>query len=249
MVWFSEMAETWIEYQLEAAEFFQSLRLQAQTDVTIKGVRTTHQIDVLVKVQHAGFEATWIVECKHWQSRVSKAEVLALREIVADVGADRGILLCEAGFQSGAIEAAALTNVQPTSLANLRVTARSQILALQLRELFDRIEVCRLRYWDIPKETRIKYGLRDEAPGYSGARVVELVTEVLTKGFRNVYPFEVEHVLAYVRDNIPRRIDSPDEIVALVEPMIIELENRIAAYDAAVANNWNADLSDFSTSG
>jgi len=66
--------------------------------------------------------------------KVTKLHVLALREIVADVGADRGILLSEAGFQSGAIEAAKLTNVHVTSLARLRDTATAEVMAMRLRE-------------------------------------------------------------------------------------------------------------------
>ena len=81
----------------------------------------------------------------------SKLHVLALREIVSDIGADRGILLSETGFQSGVIEAANLTNVQATSLSELRVAAKNDILSMQLRELYDRVEVCKERYWDIPK--------------------------------------------------------------------------------------------------
>ena len=93
-----KMTIAWKEYQEEAASFFRSLGLDASTDVTVEGVRTTHDIDVLVKSHHVGFEITWLVECKHWKTPVSKLHVLALREIVADVGADRGILLSEAGF-------------------------------------------------------------------------------------------------------------------------------------------------------
>jgi hypothetical protein len=47
--------------------------------------------------------------------------VLALRQIVTDVGADRGILLSEKGFQSGAVEAATLTNVPSLPSPSLAV--------------------------------------------------------------------------------------------------------------------------------
>jgi restriction system protein len=151
------MATNWKEYQEEAAKFFRSLGLDAETDVTVKGVRTSHDIDVLVKSHHVGFDVTWIVECKHWATKVSKLHVLALREIVADVGADRGILLSESGFQSGAIEAATLTNVHVTSILEARRTAKSDITAMRLRELYDRVEACKEQYWDIPKQIRIKY--------------------------------------------------------------------------------------------
>ena len=66
--------------------------------------------------------------------------------IVTSVGADRGILLSEAGFQSGAIEAATLTNVRVTSLADIQGTASFEIVSMRLRELYDRVEMARERY-------------------------------------------------------------------------------------------------------
>ncbi len=128
----------WQMYQEEAASYFRSLGLDASVDATTRGVRTSHDIDVLVKSTYVGFEITWIVECKNWQTAVSKLHVLALREIVADLGADRGILLSEEGFQSGAREAANLTNVQVTSIVEMRETASSSIQAMRLRDLYDR---------------------------------------------------------------------------------------------------------------
>ena len=128
------MAE-WSDYQEEVAKFFRSMGLQADTNVTLKGVRTSHDIDVVVRTNHVGFDLLWLVECKHWKTAVSKLHVLALREIVSDLGADRGILMSESGFQSGAQEAAQLTNVQLTSLAELTVTAREALGKAQETEL------------------------------------------------------------------------------------------------------------------
>jgi restriction system protein len=161
---FEQIATTWQEYQEEAAEFFRSIGLEATTNHTVQGVRTKHDIDVYVKSHHVGFDVVWIVECKHWNTPVSKLHVLALREIVTGLGVDRGILLCEMRFQSGALEAAALTNVHLTSLATLRGTASAEVTAMRVRELYNRIEACRVRYWDIPKQARIGAGLRPEAP-------------------------------------------------------------------------------------
>ena len=157
-----QMTKAWEDYQEEVAVFFRSLGLNASTDVKVQGVRTTHDVDVLVKSHHVGFDINWLVECKCWKTKVSKLHVLALREIVADVGADRGILLSETGFQSGAIETANFTNVQVTSLANVRETASNNIYSMRLRELYDRVEDCKDRYWDIPKAQRIEFGLRPD---------------------------------------------------------------------------------------
>lgn len=128
------MAE-WSDYQEEVAKFFRSIGLQADTDVTLNGARTSHDIDVVVRTNHVGFDLLWLIECKHWKRAISKLHVIALREIVSDLGADRGILMSESGFQSGAQEAARLTNVQLTSLAELTVTARDALGRAQETEL------------------------------------------------------------------------------------------------------------------
>jgi restriction system protein len=225
-------APAWRLYQEEAAEFFRSLGLEADTDVTLKGVRTSHDVDVLVTLDVAGFAVRWLVECKHWQEPVSKLHVMALREIVSDLGADRGIMLCEVGFQSGAIEAASLTNVQVTSLAALSVSSRESIAAVRLRDLLERTHAAKQRYWDIPKDVRIARGLRfdlGEPPLYSGARIVEVAEQLLGLAFRKLYPIQVDAFQKLFAADLPDRLTSSEEVVVAVESMISELEARLAA--------------------
>jgi len=228
------MAADWSDYQEEAAEFFRSLGLEAATNVTIKGVRTSHDIDVLVKSRHAGFEITWIVECKHWKSRISKLHVLGLREIIADTGADRGVLLAENGFQSGAAEAAALTNVHLTSLSAARREASTEVFNMRLTELYDRVEKCRERYWDIPKGARIDYGLRPDSyeSGYSGAAIISLTEDILRKAFRGNYPFEADYMWRSAAHNKSDIFNSVEETIGFLEPVIHTLESKL---DACVA--------------
>jgi len=239
------MAATWQEYQEEVAEFFRSVGAETKVNHVIQGVRTTHAIDVFVKLHYVGFDVVWIVECKHWNSKVTKLHVLALREIVSDIGADRGIFLCEAGFQSGAVEAATLTNVHVKSLADLRGTASADINAMRLRELFDRTEICRQRYWDIPKSKRIECGLRPDVPegGYSGDHVIELANQLLSKAIRGNYPFDIDSlpavasVQALIMFGGPRQFNSASEIISTVEPMIVELEGKLSACVAKIQSS------------
>jgi restriction system protein len=225
------MADSWQEYQEEVATFFRSLGLEATTNLTVQGVRTTHDIDVFVKSHYVGFVVVWIIECKYWERRVTKLHVLALREIVTDVGADRGILLSEAGFQSGAVEAATLTNVHVNSLANLRETANAEIMAMRLREVYDRVEACRERYWNIPKQKRIEGGLRPDlgAGGYSGDHVINLASELIAKAFRGIYPVEVDSMVGLAIFGGARQFFTTNEILSFVEPKIAELEARLNA--------------------
>jgi hypothetical protein len=159
--------------------------------------------------------------------------VLALREIVADIGADRGILLSETGFQSGAIEAGTLTNVHATSLAEVRKSASKEIISMRLRELYDRIEGCRERYWDISKEDRIEYGLRHDvgAVGYSGIRVIELVCDLLSKAFRGTFPLRSETLAALCTPGFEHQFTTAEEVVSALEPLVAELEARLKRYE------------------
>ncbi len=225
------MADGWRDYQEETAQFFESLGLEATTDKAVQGVRTSHKVDVFVKSQHVGFDVTWIVECKQWTSRVTKLHVLALREIVTDLGADRGILLSEAGFQSGAFEAATLTNVRLTSLDSLRNTARQEIDLMRLRDVHDHNHICKKRYWNLPKTRRIDCGLRPDLAdgGYSATHFIDLVEKVLALAFRGSYPFEIDGLSAVAVLGDHRQFDTPQEVLALVEPIVADVEARLTA--------------------
>lgn len=221
----------WRDYQEEAAAFFRSIGLTAETDVAVVGVRTSHDVDVLVKSHHYGFEVTWIVECKQWKSPVSKLHVLGLREIVSDVGADRGILLSEAGFQRGAKEAAELTNVQVTSLAEMRQTTGTRLAAMRIQDLFDRVENCHDRYWRIPKRWRIEDDLRPDvgAFGYSATNVIDGCRDVISRAIRGSFPFKCQHVAAFILAPLAREFNSTEDALARVEPLVEDLEHRLTA--------------------
>lgn len=225
----------WKGYQQEAADFFRSLGLKAATDSTVKGVRTNHAVDVLVVSTHAGFNVTWIVECKLWKSPVSKLHVLALREIVHDLGADRGIILSESGYQSGAKEAATMTNVQLASLSELRATTQDLVGAMRIRELFDRLNECSVRYWDISKDDRIRTGLRPDVGvhGYSANTIIRLCKEILTRALQDKYPFRCDDSLEMiVLDDGDRTFHTPTEVVGWVGVHVEELERKLAEAEA-----------------
>lgn len=227
-----ESGSDWRAYQEEAAAFFRSLGMRARTDVRVQGVRTHHDVDVLVEADIAGLAVRWIVECKNWQRRVSKLHLLALREIVSDIGADRGIVLSETGFQSGVQEAANFTNVQATSLAELENTSRSAMEVYRLRELFDRTTAARERYWALSKDRRIATGLRGDTGNpnltYTGTFVAEASERILSLAFREAYPIEVD-ALESLKLNIdrPRSLDQPGDVIELLEPLIIDLESKL----------------------
>ena len=226
----------WKQYQEDAASIFRGLGFKAETDVPLEGVRTSHDIDVLVTSNFHGFDIRWLVECKLWKKPINKLHVLALREIVADTGADRGIILSESGFQSGAIEAANMTNIQASSLEHIKMSSEQSVFALRLREQFDRLVLCKDRYWDLPKSTRIQYGLRYEfdAYEYSGAVVIDACNDVLTRAFKDIYPFKSR---AYNPNRLlgtNKQFNSVVEVVQVIEPMIALLEKKLDDCESAI---------------
>src|ERR1700723_1013967 len=129
------MATDWKEYQEEAALFFRSLGCEATVDAFVQGARASHKVDVWVCFDRFGLKIVWVFECKFWKRAIGKEKVMALKAIVDDIGADRGVILSERGFQSGAMRAAMKTNVILTSLVDLRRTADAEILSFLITRL------------------------------------------------------------------------------------------------------------------
>jgi hypothetical protein len=125
----------WRDYQEQAAEFFRTLGMDANVDERVDGARGQHDVDVVVRATRAGIRQVWVVECKLWRRSVTKLHVAALAQIIQDVGADRGIILSETGFQAGAIRLASMSNITLTSLAELNESAETVDLPMRAATL------------------------------------------------------------------------------------------------------------------
>ncbi|MET3501341.1 hypothetical protein ABIC45_002953 [Mucilaginibacter rubeus] len=123
----------WNDYQENVAAFFRSIGATAETNASVNGVRGTHMVDVLIHLKHFGVDVTWIVECKLWKTSVPKEKILTLQQIVQDVGADRGFLMSESGFQSGAIKTATTSNITLSSLRDLQDMAAEELMKMRLK--------------------------------------------------------------------------------------------------------------------
>lgn len=102
---------TWEELQDYVALLLNQAGYYATSPCTIDTVRGQVEVDVLVEAPNALVKKI-ICECKFWKTPVPKEKVHAFRTVVYDSGAALGLLISRAGFQSGAIEAAKLSNVQ-----------------------------------------------------------------------------------------------------------------------------------------
>lgn len=104
--------QSWEELENNAAQILREVGFQVEQRKEVQLVRGTANVDIVFIDTGAAPPITTFVECKHWRTAVTKKEVQAFRTIVQDAGAHRGLLLSSCGFQSGAFEAAASSNVR-----------------------------------------------------------------------------------------------------------------------------------------
>jgi hypothetical protein len=117
---------SWQELQTWTAQILQECGWKAETEVKVKTVRGKAEIDVLAIETVQGREYKTLIECKNWTARVPQNVVHGFRTVVADVGANTGYIVSKAGFQAGAYEAAANTNIKLLSWAHFQEAFEDQ---------------------------------------------------------------------------------------------------------------------------
>lgn len=165
----------WRRYQEEAAQLFRELGFSATTDVVIEGARNKHAIDVAATADHHGVNQLWVVERKLWNRPVGNDRVAVLADTVADVGADRGVLLSESGFQAGALRRANQSNLTLSSLSDMRENAAEHIAQIQLQLALRRVVILGQRAHALMVSERHDWGGSARTlPGVDGQLLLEL---------------------------------------------------------------------------
>jgi hypothetical protein len=171
----------WRQYQDNSAEFFRDLGLTAEVDATVSGARATHHLDVYVTFDLYGLGVKWVCENKLWRTRVTKQHVIALEGVMRDIGADRGFVLSESGFQPGAISMARDTNITLSSLAELRSRAGDDLRRHQLRQMLAELVQLKRKFATLSVTTRTTHGWSTKIRrGVEGTRWLEMFGRLST---------------------------------------------------------------------
>jgi restriction system protein len=101
----------WQELETRVAQMLQECEYDVETGKNVQLARGDVNIDVWAE-DHSSPPNIIAVECKHWQTPVPKNVVHGFRTVVGDSGANTGLIVSSAGFQDGAVEAAAYSNVR-----------------------------------------------------------------------------------------------------------------------------------------
>ena len=102
----------WRDLQRQVARVFQECGLVVEIEKDIQTVRGNVEVDVFAKDSEQRPPVVYLCECKRWKSRVPKNVVHALETVVANYGANWGIIISSVGFQRGAYEASQQTNLR-----------------------------------------------------------------------------------------------------------------------------------------
>jgi hypothetical protein len=224
----------WYNFQEELCKYFISLGLNAKTNVTAKGVRTEHDIDVLVKSKFIGHDIKWIVEAKHWSKKISKLHVLALRTIVDDIGADKGFIISKLGFQKGAKEAAENSNILLLTFEELKAASKNYVEDEIMAQCEERIALTKARYWSHSKDVRIDYKLRhDYLPDqYSIPFVLQATDWAINQAKNREYPVNLDTYLkekhgSQSADNFVQLVNWIHHNFNVIDRKILEAEHKM----------------------
>jgi len=95
----------WINFEKAVASIQKNITPGARIthDEKIKGKSgTDRQIDIVIRYSIGQYEILVIADCKDWKNPVDIGDVGQFIDMVEDVGANKGALICNAGFTEGA---------------------------------------------------------------------------------------------------------------------------------------------------
>lgn len=232
------MNKNWYVFQEEINNYFKSLGFHAETNVHLEGVRTNHDIDVLVQTKFLGHSLKWIVEAKKWNKKVSKLHVMALRQIVDDIGADKGFIISEVGFQKGAFEAANKSNIELLSFTELKALSNFTMHNVILDNYMDRVNLVVSRYFAHSKKIREKYDLKAgiENIGYFSAYILLIrIVQTIKKGKRNEYPIEG---MSLMNEQFgEKKIDDFNQLINWLNLNLLVIDERILKAEIQMQKN------------
>lgn len=110
------------------AEAGQGLKnLEVKHDEKMSAYDGTYQIDVTATFEiFGGSSIVVLVECKHYNKRVQRDDIILLNSKLQSIGAHKGILCSNAGFQQGAVDFAKAHGIALISIIEGRFTYKTK---------------------------------------------------------------------------------------------------------------------------
>lgn len=102
----------WKILERTVARLLRECGFYAKVGKSVRAVRGSVSIDVYAEDRSTRPWTVYLCECKCWNKKIPKTVVHAFRTLLGDVGANWGFLISSQGFQSGARQAAAKSQIR-----------------------------------------------------------------------------------------------------------------------------------------
>lgn len=224
----------WYEYQEQVAIFFRNLGAQVETNKRVKGIRGIHDIDVYIELNVLGQKTIWIAECKLWKTPIPKDKILTLYQIVQDIGADKGLLFSESGFQSGAINATKKTNILLINIDEMKELVQDELIESFIINSIKRFNNLKIR---IKKLWLNEDGTPETFKGIPLNEIILLDGKVmfftlnLQKILNSTFPIKIRTF-----KNNTRNANSYEEVAKIVNDEIKDIEDELLKSERIYTN-------------
>lgn len=142
-----DKVEDWQDLQSKVCQLFDEMGYETEVEKTVDlAGRGKKEVDVFIKDPLASHNQIYLVECKHWDSRVHQDVVHGFKTVMEGAGASTGYIVSKKGFQTGAYEAVRYTNIQLLTFEELqhlygeewfrKKKATLEVLRKQLGEIY-----------------------------------------------------------------------------------------------------------------
>lgn len=153
----TESISDWKDLQDKVANFFREMGYEVRSPHVVQHVRGSKEVDVYISDPRTSVPHVMLIECKHWGSNLPQDTVHSFRTVMSDCGANTGIIVGSTGFQSGAAEAVAYSNIELKTWESLQHTYGNEWFLRQKERLVSLDGKLKLKdglyldQWETPK--------------------------------------------------------------------------------------------------
>lgn len=241
----SRIPTDWRDLQESVAAILRECGFSVEVEKLMETVRGNVEIDVFAEEQIHGRRYVALCECKHWIARVPQTVIHGFRTVVADTGANVGYIVSLAGFQSGALTAAELTNIRLVTWEQFQEAFEAtwiehhllQTVTERLDSLFSCTEpLLPGRFLHLEGERRERfYGLRRKHEAF-GVMIFTCFTSY-TRAFGHKAPLPPLPLRTFLKDGVE---NFPDDVLDAVGYR--DLMEAVLRHGEAATAEFNALL-------
>ena len=230
---FDAPPKDWKHLQQLVHQAFIEMGCHAEEPKIVVLVRGNKEVDVYVEDVVHGIKNVYLIECKYWNSDLPQEVVHGFRTVVADSGANKGIIVAKKGFQSGANEAISKTPTDLLTWEEFNIVFFKKWRSAATESLQDRarklLEFREFPYGPMCDETKVKLSPEEH----------NLWAEYVN-GFEITIVLATRNILKELSDGSVRLVDprSPLNDFEQVKFWIVETHREWYDYISSQLNFW-----------